>query len=262
MSDSIAFDRAAEYYDQTRAVPPEVEAQGVAAIAEAFRLDAGARVLEVGVVTGRWAIPLSRYGYRLHGTDLAMPMMWRLRSKQPGDAITLTQSDITNLPYKDGSFAGLLIVHVLHLVPNYQQAITEMRRLLQPGGVIVTVGDNVPREGDFAHLVQSKFGEFLEAQGYQDERQPTPDWSEIEAAFVQAGATQLDATTPFSWERHTTPQAEYEHIATRHWSFLWRIPDDLYQPALIELHNWLDSKFGMDAHMVSTRDFNITKVVF
>src|SRR5579859_7714115 len=118
MSDSIAFDQAADYYDQTRAVPPEIEAQGVAAIADALGLNAGVRVLEAGVGTGRWAIPLSQHGYRYHGVDLAMPMLRKLVGKQQPDEppIILTQGDITSLPYREGSFAGVLVVHVFHLV--------------------------------------------------------------------------------------------------------------------------------------------------
>ncbi len=261
MSNSIAFDQAANYYDQTRAVPPEVEAKGVAAIAAAWGLEAGARVLEAGIGTGRWAIPLARRGYHYHGVDLAMPMMQRLVSKQQiGDQpIMLTQGDITNLPYRDGSFAGVLVVHVFHLIPQYAKAITEVRRVLQPGGTLVAVGDGVPHESDISNRAQHKLDELLQEQGYKQESAWQPSWQNVQDE-ASAGATQFDDYIAFSWALPTTPRAEYDHIAARRWSWLWQIPETAFHPALVELKSWLEAEYDMDAPIERVRDFSITRV--
>ena len=261
MSNSIAFDRAADYYDQTRAVPPEVEAQGVAAIAEALGLEFGARVLEAGVGTGRWAIPLSQHGYRYHGVDLAMPMLHKLVGKQQPDEppIILTQGDITNLPYRDSSFAGVLVVHVFHLVPQYPKAIAEIRRVLQPGGVVVAVGDNVPHDGDIRNRTEEKLDALLQEQGYKHESAVPPSWQDIQNV-ASIGATQVDDYTAFTWTLPTTLRAEFDHIAARRWSWLWQIPETAFQPALVELKSWLEGAYDMDAPVERVRDFRITRV--
>lgn len=260
MSNSIAFDRAAEFYDQTRAVPPEVEAGGVAAIVAAFGLEAGARVLEAGVGTGRWAIPLSRHGYRLHGCDLAVPMMRQLISKQQvsGASIMLTQSDITRLPYKDGSFAGVLIVHVLHLVPNYQQAIAEVRRVLQPGGVVLAVGDGVARDDDYGSSVNRKLGELMAEHGYKYE-EVFDSWDDV-ISTMREGASQLDNYTAFTWRTDTTPRYEYESIVEKRWSWLWHLPEAAFQASLPRLRQWIEGEHDMDAPIARLRDFRITRV--
>jgi ubiquinone/menaquinone biosynthesis C-methylase UbiE len=262
MSNSIAFDRAAEYYDQTRAVPPEVEAQGVAAIASAFGLEAGVRVLEAGVGTGRWAIPLSKQGYRLHGCDLAMPMMRQLVNKQQASEspVMLTQADITRLPYKAGSFAGVLVVHVFHLVPQYRRAIAEVRRVVQRGGVVLAVGDGVVRKDDFRMAVSHRLGEFMAEYGYQHE-DVFDSWDDVLIA-MREGASQLDNYTAFTWQSDTTAHAEYESIVEKRWSWLWHLPEAAFQAALPRLREWLEAEYDMDALVGRLRDFNITRVVY
>jgi SAM-dependent methyltransferase len=49
--------------------------------------------LELGVGTGRLAIPLSRRGVRVHGIDLSPDMVAELRAKPGGDAIAVTVGD-------------------------------------------------------------------------------------------------------------------------------------------------------------------------
>jgi ubiquinone/menaquinone biosynthesis C-methylase UbiE len=72
-SNSINFDRAASYYDETRGFPAGVEEQVGAFIAQSVNLDANSRVLEVGVGTGRIALPLSPH---LNGSVLSL--RWRV----------------------------------------------------------------------------------------------------------------------------------------------------------------------------------------
>ena len=75
--DSVAFDRAAGYYDESRGLCPEVQELVADRIEEAA--GPGARLLEVGVGTGRIALPLHRRGRRVVGVDLSLPMLERYR---------------------------------------------------------------------------------------------------------------------------------------------------------------------------------------
>ena len=82
---SIAFDRAAGYYDETRGIPPEVEEQAADRV-EAAVGPAG-RLLEVGVGTGRVSLPLHRRGRDLVGVDLSGPMLDRYRAKAAAEGL-------------------------------------------------------------------------------------------------------------------------------------------------------------------------------
>ena len=74
----ISFDRAAETYDVTRGLPPPIMDASVDALA---RVLAGRRVLEVGVGTGRFALPLRDRGIRVVGLDISRNMIAKARAK-------------------------------------------------------------------------------------------------------------------------------------------------------------------------------------
>src|SRR5215216_585507 len=57
------------------------------------RLAGGGRALELGIGTGRIALPLARRGVPVHGIDLSRAMVARLRAKPGGDAIGVTIGD-------------------------------------------------------------------------------------------------------------------------------------------------------------------------
>ena len=82
MSDSIAFDRAAEYYDATRGLSEEGVRHTTEALAEVFR--GAGPILEVGVGTGQVALPLHDAGVRVMGVDLSRPMLSKLLAKAGG----------------------------------------------------------------------------------------------------------------------------------------------------------------------------------
>ena len=63
MNQSLSFDRAAGYYDQTRSLPGPIVGQGVRAILDLS--GAAARILDVGTGTGRISIPLLEQGAAL-----------------------------------------------------------------------------------------------------------------------------------------------------------------------------------------------------
>src|SRR5690349_8340353 len=56
-------------------------------------LAGGGAALELGIGTGRIALPLSARGVRVAGVDLSEAMLARLRAKSGGDAITVVVGD-------------------------------------------------------------------------------------------------------------------------------------------------------------------------
>ena len=133
VDESVVFDRAAGYYDDTRGFPPGEDRNVAAFMAQAAGLMGDERVLEIGVGTGRIAIPLSAHSGRYTGLDLSALMMQRLREKESSDGrVHLTQGDALRLPLAPESFDVAVIVHVLHLVPDRAQVIAELARVLRP----------------------------------------------------------------------------------------------------------------------------------
>src|SRR5688500_972826 len=60
--------------------------------------------LELGIGTGRVALPLAQRGVRVHGIDLSEAMVARLREKPGGDDIGVTLGDFTTTTV-DGTFS-------------------------------------------------------------------------------------------------------------------------------------------------------------
>ena len=134
--ESVNFDRAAGYYDATRALP----AASMDALTAMLAAELGGRqpCLEIGVGTGRVALPLRDRGVRLAGLDIAGAMLRRLVANA-GDSTAppLVQGDASRLPVAAATFGSVLAVHVLHLIPHWRVAVDEALRVLRPGGALV-----------------------------------------------------------------------------------------------------------------------------
>ena len=63
MTESVSFDRAADYYDRTRAVADSVMAQLIPLLVA--EIPPGEPCLEIGIGTGRIALPLVDEGVRV-----------------------------------------------------------------------------------------------------------------------------------------------------------------------------------------------------
>ena len=72
-------------------------------------LAGGGRALELGIGTGRIALPLARRGVQVHGIDLSRAMVARLRAKPGGDAIGVTIGDFATTRV-DGTFSLAYLV--------------------------------------------------------------------------------------------------------------------------------------------------------
>jgi ubiquinone/menaquinone biosynthesis C-methylase UbiE len=96
---------------------------------------ASGEVLEVAVGTGRNFTFYPR-GVRLTGIDLSPAMLEFARKKadELGLDADLREGDAQQLPFPDASFDTVVCTLSLCTIPNDRRAITEMKRVLRPGG--------------------------------------------------------------------------------------------------------------------------------
>jgi SAM-dependent methyltransferase len=88
-------DGIADVYDEWHTHPDDTDA----AIERLAALADGGRVLELGVGTGRLALPLAARGVPIEGVEASAAMAARLQAKPGGDAIPVTIGDMaTDLP--------------------------------------------------------------------------------------------------------------------------------------------------------------------
>ncbi len=129
----MSFDQAAGYYDATREMSPEAMAQVVEVLVEA--LADHQPVLEIGVGTGRVAVPLAAAGIEVVGIDLSEAMLRKLQEKRP--VVAVAQADCTRLPFEDTRFGAVVASHVFHLVAEWRAAVQEVLRVLRPDGTLL-----------------------------------------------------------------------------------------------------------------------------
>jgi ubiquinone/menaquinone biosynthesis C-methylase UbiE len=141
----LSFDRAADYYDATRGLPSEVARE----VADVLSRELSGKdfCLEIGVGTGRVALPLAERGIDMVGIDLAPAMLARLVANAGGSSpFPLVTADVTALPLAAVSVDAVVGCHVLHLIPDWQTALDEVVRVLRPGGVLLLdFGGPTPR---------------------------------------------------------------------------------------------------------------------
>ena len=114
------------------------------AIASAVRfladLASDGPALELGVGTGRIALPLSESGVAVHGIDISADMVAQLRRKPGGDAIGVTLGDFSTV-IVEGAFAVVYLVYntISNLTTQDAQVacFCNAARHLRPGGRFV-----------------------------------------------------------------------------------------------------------------------------
>ena len=80
--------------------------------------------------------PTAERADRVAGIDIAAPYIAFARSRPGAAGIGFAVGDACRLPYADGGFAAALAQLALNFVPDATRAVREMRRVVQPGGVV------------------------------------------------------------------------------------------------------------------------------
>ena len=97
-------ERIADVYDAWPTVPGDTEAAVVCLAGLAGR----GPVLELGIGTGRLALPLAARGLAVQGIDASPAMVAKLRTKPGGEAIPVVMGDFADVPV-DGRFALIFV---------------------------------------------------------------------------------------------------------------------------------------------------------
>jgi ubiquinone/menaquinone biosynthesis C-methylase UbiE len=129
MSPAPEFDFIAPTYDETRRPPSEDELTALSGLLAGCRT-----VLDAGIGTGRFALPMSARGFDPIGVDLSLEMMRRARSK---GATRLIRADILRLPFPAEAIDAAFMAHVLQLMPNPRLVLRELGRVARREVVIL-----------------------------------------------------------------------------------------------------------------------------
>ena len=94
-------------------------------------------VLEIATGPGLLAKHVAPAAKRMIATDYSDGMIAQAKKGDCPANLTFEVADAMNLPYADGSFDAVLIANALHIVPDPEKALGEIRRVLRPGGILI-----------------------------------------------------------------------------------------------------------------------------
>jgi SAM-dependent methyltransferase len=129
-------DRMAEVYDGWFAVPSDTQ-DTVGFLSD---LAGTGSVLELGIGTGRVALPLVQRGFEVHGIDASEAMVEKLRGKNGGGSVPVSIGDFAELDI-EGEFSLVYVVfNTFFALPAQEDQVrcfSNVAQRLQEGGVFV-----------------------------------------------------------------------------------------------------------------------------
>ncbi|HWH65748.1 MAG TPA: methyltransferase domain-containing protein, partial [Gaiellales bacterium] len=164
-------------YDELR---PAGESWRELAAVELAELGPAARLLDVGCGTGRFAVfAAERLGARVWGVDPSSEMLDQAK-RRGARGVGWKQAAAEHLPFKDGWFDAAHAHLVMHVVDDVGAALSEIARVLCPGGRLVVV--SFRRE----HFDRFHLNPYFPTLAGID-RARFPDPAALSAAIGQAG---------------------------------------------------------------------------
>ncbi len=153
-------------------------------LARALELIPAPLVLDVATGTGRLPLALLRqppFEGRIIGLDLSRNMLRQAvkYTAQFADRLTYIWQDARNLPFNDDTFDAVTCLEALEFTPSPRAVLTELIRVLRPGGVLLVTnrigpdarflpGRAIPRD-EFEHMLGTFPLETIKVQRWQVE---------------------------------------------------------------------------------------------
>lgn len=94
-------------------------------------------VLEIGTSTGMIAREIAAKVQHVEATDASPKMIAQANAIAHPQNIQYSVADVFKLPYDSGVFDCVIIANVLHIIPNPENALEEIYRVLKTNGILI-----------------------------------------------------------------------------------------------------------------------------
>lgn len=120
------------------------------------------QVLELATGTGLIAKHIVRSADHIEAIDASQEMIEQAKQGVKSTKLHFSVQDMFHLPYADQSFDVVIVSNALHIVPEQERALVEIRRVLKEGGILIAP--------TFTHADNSSFGKvkafFMKLAGF------------------------------------------------------------------------------------------------
>jgi len=112
------------------------------------------KVMDVATGTGDLAIAIAKTGVKeVIGVDISNGMLdvgrKKIEAQKLSDKIEMVQADSENLPYDDNAFDAITVAFGVRNFENLDKGLTEIQRVLKPGGIFVVLETSNPTKFPF-----------------------------------------------------------------------------------------------------------------
>ena len=94
-------------------------------------------VLELATGTGLIANHIVTAATHIEATDASEEMIAEAKRDNQSAKLHFSVQDMFHLPYTDGSFDVIIVANALHIVPQPEKALQEIKRVLKDDGVLI-----------------------------------------------------------------------------------------------------------------------------
>ena len=94
-------------------------------------------VLELATGTGLIAKHIVNAAAHIEATDASPEMIAEAKRDTHSAKLHFSVQDMFRLPYADGSFDAVIVSNALHIVPQPEKALREIKRMLKDDGVLI-----------------------------------------------------------------------------------------------------------------------------
>ena len=131
----VDYDNIADRYDRRYDLHTY---DGVRETLQNFLTPAVPAAAEIGCGTGYWLRAFLEHASFMAGLEPSERMLARARVRAPKAHLIRGRAEV--LPWRDASFDRLFCVNALHHFQDRAQFFAEARRVLKPGGAVMTIG--------------------------------------------------------------------------------------------------------------------------
>ncbi len=128
------------------------------------------KILDIATGTGDFAIACNKLNpEKVTGIDLSEGMLnvgrKKLKNKGLDHIIELRKADSENLPFDTGTFDAAIVAFGVRNFENLEKGLSEINRVLKPGGAFIVLEFSQPRKAPFRQLYFFYFNRVLPLLG-------------------------------------------------------------------------------------------------